>query len=853
MIDQDKSKPQLIEELAEMRRRVSLLETADTKGQQTEVTLRESEERFRKVFEEGPLGILLVGTDGRIQHANQHFCDMLGYSENEIIALGLAGITHPDDWERDHPFVSRLWHGEISHCQSEKRYLRKDGQVVWGELTVSLMHDDAGRPINTVGMIEDITERRQAEEALRASEAKYRRLHQSMRDAFVSVDMDGFFREHNDAFRTMLGYEPEELMKLRYMDVTPDKWNPYVAEIVQNQIVSRGYSDVYEKEFRRKDGSVVPVEMRVSLLTDDDNQPCGMWAIIRNITMRKQAEQALQKAHDELEQRVKERTAELAKANENLRQSHDELRAIYDGMFDGMLVADIETERFFTANAAMARMLGYSDAELRSLSVKDIHPQADLPFVIEQFHGLAEGKIQVSEEIPVLRKDGSVFFARVTSSKVTHDGRPCIVGFFRDVTERKQAEEALRQSEERLRLAQQVARVGSFEWNIQAAVSVWTPELEALHGLPPGGFAGTQEAWLSLVYSEDRPKVAQLAKRAFETGEAAEGEWRVQWPDGSIHWLAGRWQAFKDESGKPLRMLGVNIDITDRKRAEEALRQSEARFRAFVTASSDVVYNMSPDWSEMRHLQGREFIPDTNSPSRTWLEKYIHPDDQPHVMEVVNEAIRTKSTFELEHRVLRMDGTLGWTFSRAVPMLDANGEIMEWFGAASDITERKQAEKKIRQHRELLQAIIDNTPALIYVKDLEGRVTTANRALCEAAGRDMQDILGRTSRDVAAGSQNAEIRMTNDRRVVETGQAILAEESSFGRIFLSVKFPLKDAQGRVFAIGGVSTDITERTRAKEALRQSEERFRVAFEEAPWAYLCSSEMASWFGPIGPFAK
>ena len=156
MDDQHKTKQQLIEELAVLR--------------------QQGEERFRKIFEEGPIGVLLVGTDGRIQRTNRRFCGMLGYSEGEIVALGLPGISHPDDWERDRPLVSRLWQGEISHYHVEKRYLRKDGQAVWGQLTVSLMHDEAGRPINTIGMVEDITERKQAEEKLQYSERTLRTL-----------------------------------------------------------------------------------------------------------------------------------------------------------------------------------------------------------------------------------------------------------------------------------------------------------------------------------------------------------------------------------------------------------------------------------------------------------------------------------------------------------------------------------------------------------------------------------------------------------------------------------------------------------------------------------------------------
>ena len=133
-----------------------------------------------------------------------------------------------------------------------------------------------------------------------------------------------------------------------------------------------------------------------------------------------------------------------------------------------------------------------------------------------------------------------------------------------------------------------------------------------------------------------------------------------------------------------------------RREHADALRQSEEQFRALVTASSDIVYRMSPDWSEMLHLVGRDFVADTVHPNRTWLEQYIHRDDRAEVLAVVQDAIRHRTVFELEHRVVRTDGTFGWMFSRAVPLLDGNGEIVEWFGAATDVTERKHAEEALR-------------------------------------------------------------------------------------------------------------------------------------------------------------
>jgi signal transduction histidine kinase/ActR/RegA family two-component response regulator len=140
-----------------------------------------------------------------------------------------------------------------------------------------------------------------------------------------------------------------------------------------------------------------------------------------------------------------------------------------------------------------------------------------------------------------------------------------------------------------------------------------------------------------------------------------------------------------------------NNDVTAQVRSEAAVRESEKRFRALTNATAEVIYRMNPDWTQLRHLEGRGFLKDTDGANRLWLEEYVPPEDQGRLHQEIARAIRERSVFELEHRVRRADGSSGWTLSRAVPMFDSAGEVYEWIGAASDITERKAAEEKLRE------------------------------------------------------------------------------------------------------------------------------------------------------------
>ena len=264
----------------------------------------------------------------------------------------------------------------------------------------------------------------------------------------------------------------------------------------------------------------------------------------------------------------------------------------------------------------------------------------------------------------------------------------------------RQQEAALRASEARFRMMADESPVILWVCDANGDNEFVNRTYRDFFGVTPEQVEGTR--WQLLVHPEDAPAYVGAFLAALREHAPFKGEARVLRKDGEWRWIASYGQPRYAPTGELLGQVGVSFDITDRKLAEQALAMSEERFRVLVTSTADVVYRMSPDWSVMRRLNSRKFITDTDAPTATWLQKYIHPDDQPLMKEAIDEAIRTRSTFELEHRVLRVDGSLGWTHSRAVPLMDASGAITEWFGLSTDVTDRKRAEEATRladQHK----------------------------------------------------------------------------------------------------------------------------------------------------------
>jgi PAS domain S-box-containing protein len=314
------------------------------------------------------------------------------------------------------------------------------------------------------------------------------------------------------------------------------------------------------------------------------------------------------------------------------------------------------------------------------------------------------------------------------------------------------AEAALRESEERLRFSQQVASIGTFEWNIKTGLSTWTPELESMHGLPPGGFRGSHAAWETLIHPDDRTRIGQRVSESFETEAPLEDEWRVIWPDGSVRWLAARWQALKNAAGEPVRVMGVNIDVTERKHMEEALRKSEERFRLAIEATNDAIWDVDLEaktvsWNETYStLYGRSG--DTSDSWQWWIDR-IHPEDRERTVSDFHTAIASRgSSWTCEYRFRRADGDWAYVYDRAYIARDASGNAWRVIGAMQDLTGRKQAEAALRESEERFRRVFEEGPLGLALVGKDYRFLKVNSALCQMVGYSDAELVQKTFADI---------------------------------------------------------------------------------------------------------
>jgi len=402
----------------------------------------------------------------------------------------------------------------------------------------------------------------------------------------------------------------------------------------------------------------------------------------------------------------------------------------------------------------------------------------------------------------------------------------------------KSFEKTLRENEARLRVVQQDNRVGMFEWNIKSGVNRWTPELEIIYGLPPGSFPGTRAAWEELIHPEDRKKAVLAFGKSLKDG-VFEEEWRVIWPDGSVRWLLGRAWLFRDQEGNPERMVGVNIDITDRKLAESELRDSQRRNIEMLDLLPVAIYTTDAKgrltYFNPAAVKFSGRVPELGTDHWCVSWKLFHSDGTAmrHDECPMAVALREDRIVDGTEAIAeRPDGKRVWFTPYPRPLHDAGGRVVGGINMLLDITERKKAE----QATGLLAAIVGCSDDAIVSKSLDGVITSWNNGAERIFGYTAGEAIGHhisliIPQDRLEEETRILERLRRGERIEHFETARVRKDGMPLDISLTIS-PVKDPAGRIVGASKVARDVTRQKQIERALRESEERFRAIVETTP---------------------
>ncbi len=652
-------------------------------------------------------------------------------------------------------------------------------------------------------------EREQAEEALKESEERYRSLVNNVRLGILrsTPDTPGKILEMNPAFEEITGYSRDELMAMGVEDLYIRRED---RQALMKEVASTKGVVTKEIKCRRKDGSEIMVLDTVAALRDDAGKILYVDAIVEDITERKRLEEDLREEQQELKLIIdsspilvfyKDKEGRFVRVNRALAEAYE----VSEEEFVGKTVFDL-------CSARIAQEMTNDDQEVLKLR----RPKFN---IIEQYESASGIRWVQTDKVPILDKD---------------DIPVGLIGFSQDITERKQAEEALRESEERYRSFVQNFSGIAYRGDKNFKASFLHGRVKEITGYTEDDFMKGKVKWQDIIHKDDLPRVLEdVEEVTSEHTCSATREYRIVRKDGSTAWVREALQTLSDDSGQVTEAQGIVEDITERKQAEEALRESEERYRAVVDLGAGVgeavVMLQDDKHGDAVHVFFNREWPRITGYSREELLKMpffdlVRPEDRKASQERHRRKMRGEAIPGLfEIQIIRKDGT-------QVP-IEVTSAYTKYLGGTAnvvyirDITERKQAEAK---HQAIIKTAVDG----FWITDLAGRLLEVNDSYCEMVGYTHEELLEMSIPDIEAVETPKETAR-RIKKIVKQGYDRFETQHrrKDGRIIdveISVNY-LDVREGQLFVF---IRDITERKLAENALKASEEKLRLMFKSVP---------------------
>ncbi|HLL75055.1 MAG TPA: PAS domain S-box protein [Pyrinomonadaceae bacterium] len=514
-----------------------------TERKTAEEALRQAELRYRSIFDNAVHGIYQSTPEGRFLNVNGALARMLGYDSPEQLiseCRSIADDYYADPSARDEFTRTMRERGRVSGFECRVR--RRDGRLIWTRESYYAVRDAGGRVLFYEGSVEDVTERKEAELALRESEERYRRLFADASEIIYTTDLSGNYTSLNRAGERLTGYTEEEVRGLNFRDIVEPECLPLVEQMLARKVRGGETTTCYETEMRTKSGERISLEVSTQLMRDSAGRPAGVQGIARDITGRKRAEAAL-------------------------RESEERYRQLFDNSPHPMWIYEPATLRFLAVNESAVRHYGYAREEFLRMTIRDIRPPDEVPALIERLMSPGEASVVTAPRMH-RKKDGTLISVEISAHKLFVGGRECRVVLAHDVTQRVRAEDALRESEERYRELLENANDIVYTHDLRGNFTSLNKTGERVTGYTREEACAMNIA--SVVVPEHLPLARQMLTRK-GGAESTRYELEITAKDGRRVPLEISTRLIMQD-GAAVGVQGIARDITERRQADERLR-----------------------------------------------------------------------------------------------------------------------------------------------------------------------------------------------------------------------------------------------------------------------------------------
>jgi PAS domain S-box-containing protein len=794
------------------------LEEADSrrKRRQAEEALHQSEAKYRKILESIADGYFEVDLAGNFTFFNESTCLLLGYAPEEMMGMNNRQFTDAESAKKLFQAFHEVYKTGNPIKEFAWQVTRKDGTKRFAESSISLQKDSAGKPIGFRGVAHDVTERKLAEQAVLASEFRFRELFENMSNcvAVYEATADGsdfILKDFNRAAALTEKIDAKTAIGQSLLQIFPG-------------VRDMGLLEVLQRVWRTAQAEHVPAiyykDKRVEGWRENYvyKLPTGeVIALYNDITERKKAER-------------------------KIFESEGKYRLLVENSSEAIFIAQDAMLQF--ANRASLTLFDSTYEVLTSTPFAEfIHPE-DREMVIGSYLRRLRGeKVSLVYAFRIVTAGGIVKWVEINATVISWQGKPATLNFLTEITSRRQAEEALQETQKLLQDAYRLAEIGSFRWNFSDKTIIWSEELYQMTGQKflKTGFPEIQHPRIYTPGSWDL--LQKSINDSLQTGKPFQVELEIVHPDGSNRWLNWIGSAIRDRSGKITGMHGTAQNITQRKIAQsqreaalEALRESEEKYRWVLDNMADVLAVMdmnlhftyvSPAVLHMRGYTAEEAMAQT-------MEEVLTPESMQSMANVFAEELKLEASGTadpgrsriLEVEGYKKDGSIVWMENHLSFLRDETNKAIGIISLARDITVLKKAEEQLKQSEKRYRSIFENAQEGIYRSTPDGRIVIANQAMADMLGYKTPEELLTSVTDMSLQLYVHPAERAKIEKIIEEQGSARNYETQFYRkdgsvIWVSLTMHADcDEKGQIIHYDCINDDITKQKQVVEQIRKA---------------------------------